>query len=71
MLGKKFQIVIDHRALQWLLNFKDPDGLTARSLEKLAAFEYEIVHRSGKSIYQAKMAHDAKVATTASLYARC
>ena len=31
-------------------NFKDPDGLTARWLDKLAAFEYENVQRSGKSI---------------------
>ena len=29
---------------------KTPDSLTARWLEKLAAFEHEIVHRSGKSI---------------------
>ena len=36
--------------MQWLHNFKDPDGLTARWLEKLAAFEYEIVHRNGISI---------------------
>ena len=49
MLGRNFQIVTDHRVLQWLHNFKDPDGLTARWLEKLIAFEYEIVHRSGKS----------------------
>ena len=40
LLGRKFQIVTDHRALQWLHNFKDSDGLTARWLEKLAAFEY-------------------------------
>ena len=50
LLGRKFQIVTDHRALQWLHNFKDPDGLTARWLVELAAFEYEIVHRSGKRI---------------------
>ena len=36
--------------MQWLHNFKDPDGLTARWLEKLAAFEYENVHRNGKTI---------------------
>ena len=30
LLGRKFQIVTDQRALQWLHNFKDPDGLTAR-----------------------------------------
>ena len=31
-------------------NFKDPDGLTARWFKKLAAFDYEVQHRRGKSI---------------------
>ena len=48
LMGRNFQIVTDHRALQWLNNFKDPDNLTARWLEKLADFDYEIVHHSGK-----------------------
>ena len=39
--------------MQWLHSFKDPDGLTARWVEKLAAFEYETVRRSGKSIEHA------------------
>ena len=50
LLGRKFKVVTDHRAVQWLHNFKDPDGLTARCLEKLAAFDYEVQHRPGKSI---------------------
>ena len=50
LLGRKFKIVTDYRALQWLHNFKDPDGLTAQWLEKLAAFDYELQHRPGKSI---------------------
>ena len=50
LLGQKFTIVTDHRALQWLHNFKDPDGITARWLEKLAPFNYEVRHRPGKSI---------------------
>ena len=50
LLGRQFRIVTDHSALQWLHNFKDPDALTARWLEKLAAFNYEVVHRPGKSI---------------------
>ena len=50
LLGGNFKIVTDHRALQWLHIFKDPDGLTARWLEKLAAFDYEVQHRPGKSI---------------------
>ena len=50
LLGRKFKIVTDHRALQCLHNFKDPGGLTARWLEKLASFDYEVQHRPGKSI---------------------
>ena len=50
LLGQKFLIVTDHRALQWLHNFKNPDALTARWLEKLAAFNYEVIHRRGNTI---------------------
>ena len=53
LLGKKLKIVTDDRALQWLHNFKDPDGLTARWLEKLAAFDCEVQHRPGKKIGRA------------------
>ena len=60
--------------MQWLRKFHDPDGLTARWLEKLTAFEYEARHKPGKSvghadglsrIPQAKVQiihHDPKVA---------
>ena len=47
--GRKFKNVTDHCALQWLYNFKDPVRLTARGLEKLAAFEYEVQHRPDES----------------------
>ena len=50
LLGQIFTIVTDHSALQWLHNFKDPDGITARWLQKLAPFDYEVRHRPGKSI---------------------
>ena len=50
LLGRRFKIITDHRALQWLHNFKDLDALTARWLGKLTTFDYEIEHRSGKSI---------------------
>ena len=53
LLGRRFKIITDHRPLQWLHNFKDPNDLSARWLEKLAAFDYEIEHRSGKDIGQA------------------
>ena len=55
LLGQKFTIVTDHSsALQWLHSFKDPDGLTARWLKKLAPFDYEVRHRPGKSIGHAE-----------------
>ena len=50
MLGRRFTIVTDHRALQWLHIFKDPDGMTARWLEKIASFDYTVRHRPGTSI---------------------
>ena len=49
-LGSQLEIVIDHHAIHWLHNFKDPDGLTARWLEKLIAFDYEVQHQPGQSI---------------------
>ena len=49
LLERKFKIATDHRALQWLHYFKDPDVLTARRLKKFAAFDYEVQHRPGKS----------------------
>ena len=53
LLGQKFRIVTDHRALVWLYSFKDPDGIVARWLEKLSSFDFETVHRPGTSISHA------------------
>ena len=53
LLGQKFTIVTDHNALQCLHSFKNPDGITARWLEELAPFDYEVRHRAGKSISHA------------------
>ena len=33
LLGRRFKIITDHGALQWLHNFKDPHALTARWLK--------------------------------------
>ena len=50
LLGRKFTIVTDHGALQWLHNFKDPDRMTTRWLERFASFDYTVRHRPGTSI---------------------
>ena len=50
LLRREFTTFTGHRALQWFHNFKGPEELTARWLEKLAAFGYEVQHRPGKII---------------------
>ena len=50
LLGWKFTIVNDHRALQRLHNFKYPDMMTTCWLERLASFDYTVRHRPGTSI---------------------
>ena len=50
LLGSKFTIVTDHRALTWLYSFKEPEGMLARWIEKLGKFNFEIHHQAGKNI---------------------
>jgi hypothetical protein len=48
LYGKKFTVRTDHRCLQWLINFKEPEGQLARWIEYLGTFDFEIVHRKGQ-----------------------
>ena len=50
LLGQKFLIVTDHRALTLLYSFKEPDGLLTRWIEKLGQFDFEIKHEAGNRI---------------------
>ena len=47
LLGRKFVLRTDHSSLQWLLNFRDPQGMLARWLETLGNFQFSVVHRPG------------------------
>ena len=47
LLGSTFMLRTDHNALLWLQNFKNPEGQTARWLEKLQEYSFEIEHRPG------------------------
>ena len=47
LLGRTFTLRTDHSSLQWLQNFKEPEGQLARWLERLQEFNFDIVHRSG------------------------
>ena len=48
LLGSQFRLRTDHRALIWLHSFREADGVLARWIERLAAFDYTIIHRPGK-----------------------
>ena len=48
LLGQKFTVRTDHRALLWLWSFKEPDGQVARWQSTLAEYDMEIMHRNGK-----------------------
>ena len=47
LLGRKFLLRTDHKALTWLGQFKEPDGMLARWIAALAAFDYSMEHRPG------------------------
>lgn len=49
LYGRRFTVRTDHGVLRWLLNFKNPEGQKAKWLEILSSFDFEIVHRAGKS----------------------
>ena len=47
LLGAKFLLRTDHKSLVWLSSFKSPDGIVARWIEQLSAFDYNVQHRPG------------------------
>ena len=47
LYGRAFTLRTDHAALRWLLNFKCPDGQTARWLQELQQFSFTVEHRRG------------------------
>ena len=49
LLGAEFSLRTDHKALVWLHSFRDPTGMLAHWLERLAVFQYTVIHRPGTS----------------------
>jgi len=45
LLGHHFTFRTDHAALTYLLRTPDPVGQSARYLDKLAEYQFEVVHR--------------------------
>ena len=49
LCGRKFQVLTDHRPLQWLMTVKEPTGRLARWALLLQEFDIEITYRPGKT----------------------
>ena len=47
LLGRPFRIRTDHAALKWLINFREPQGMLARWILTLGAYDFKIEHRPG------------------------
>lgn len=47
LIGVQFTVRSDHSSLRWLKNFRHPEGQLARWLERLACFNFDLVHRKG------------------------
>ena len=48
LLGTTVTVRSDHGSLRWLKNMRNPTGQVARWIERLAPFNWQIVHRAGK-----------------------
>ncbi|UYV84182.1 hypothetical protein LAZ67_X001460, partial [Cordylochernes scorpioides] len=48
LYGQEFILRSDHDSLQWLLNFKNPEGQPARWIQRLQDYQVKIQHCPGK-----------------------
>uniref|UniRef100_A0A3B4WDD1 Gypsy retrotransposon integrase-like protein 1 n=2 Tax=Seriola lalandi dorsalis TaxID=1841481 RepID=A0A3B4WDD1_SERLL len=48
LLGRSFTVRTDHSSLRWLTKLREPEGQLARWLEKLAEYDFQVLHRPGK-----------------------
>jgi hypothetical protein len=49
LMGKKFTIITDHSALKFIKTQKFPHGRRGRWMMELQKYDFEIIHRAGKS----------------------
>jgi len=47
LLGRPFTLRTDHSSLRWLTRLREPEGQLARWLEKLAEYDFQVIHRPG------------------------
>ena len=49
LYGKQFTVVVDHNALKWLMEIKDPSSRLTRWSTTLQQYNFEIIYRPGKT----------------------
>ena len=49
LYGRRFRVRSDHASLQWLMRFKNPEEQTARWLQRMQEYDFEVVYRAGKN----------------------
>lgn len=47
LFGRRFNIISDHKPLQWLMNLKEPQSRLVRWRLKLEEFDYQIIYKKG------------------------
>lgn len=48
LLGRSFIIRTDHSSLRWLTRMREPKGQLTRWMEKLAVYDFQVIHRPGR-----------------------
>ena len=48
LYGREFLMRTDHASLNWLMNFKNPEGQIARWFQFLSTYNFKIEHKVGK-----------------------
>ena len=48
LFGQSFVIRTDHGSLKWLMNFRNPEGMIARWIQRLQEYEFRIEYRPGR-----------------------
>ena len=49
LYGRHFKVRTNHGLLKWLMNFKIPEGQTARWIELFGIYDLEVDHRQGRN----------------------
>lgn len=53
LAGAWFTVQMDHSALRWLLDTKDPEGQMAQWIQEHGTYDFRVIHRLGKKLANA------------------